>query len=72
MSEFAKDAFGFLVGCVAVAIVVFAFWGGFALVMAHGQSQTCSRSGGHWIAEDRPVGVIGDSGSVDRTRECRR
>jgi hypothetical protein len=67
VSEFAKDAFGFLIGCVAVAVVVFAFWGGLALVMHNGQSQSCSNNGGHWVATDKPQG----GGSLHE-RECRR
>lgn len=73
MTEFAKNSIGFLIYCVAVAILILAFWGGIALVEVHGASQTCARTGGHWVATDKPVSVAGGDGeSVIRSRECRR
>jgi hypothetical protein len=72
MSETIKGAIAFLVGCVGVAVVTFALLGGIALVVHNGQAQVCAASGGHWNATDKPIGVVGDSGAVERTRECVR
>lgn len=62
-----KSAISFLIGSLAVAVVLFALLGSIALVVSNGASQTCSRQGGHWYATDTPVAA-----GVDRIRECQQ
>jgi hypothetical protein len=73
MSDFAEtSAGGFFVGCLGIAVVFFAIFGGIALTMYNGAAQTCATHGGHWTATDKPGTGAGDTGSVYRLRECAR
>ena len=64
MSDY-RGAVSFLIGCVAVAVVIFALLGGIALIMRSGAAQVCAASGGQWVASDDVT-----QGGVDRVREC--
>ena len=70
MSKYAKNAFGFFLGCLGVAVVAFAIFAGIAFWAAQGQATACAHSGGHWYATDTTT--HNGNGDVDRVRECKR
>ena len=68
MSAECKGAIGVI---LAIAIVFALIFCGWALVVAQGMEQTCTRSGGVWTAHDAPSSTVGTSGSI-HDRKCQR